>query len=118
MLAKDGPWGGIDNDKDIVLTVGDGPTMSIDAPLPPSYPEKLNAIMDERARARNVFVTRCLLPQLGEILPLLPDFAARKHVRFYTVPEDGMPAAEYLAVLEELKKIGVTSVSFYACLRL
>ncbi|MEI8122973.1 MAG: hypothetical protein WCI20_13080, partial [bacterium] len=79
------------------------------------YPEKLNKFRDrDFPPPQSLFVASCQLPELGNVLPLLLAMSEQKHVRLQeTGGIHGMPAERYVNVLEHLKKMGVTSVSFY-----
>jgi len=101
--------------RDIGVEVGpDGPVRIV-TEFTQSYSEELNKFRDrDFPPSQSLFVATCQLSELGGVLPLLLAMSDQKHVRLQeTGGTHGMAAQRYVSVLEHLKKLGVTSVSFY-----
>ena len=71
-------------------------------------------IYKKREMRSRLFVATCQLPELGNVLPLLLAMSDQKLFRLHeTGGIHGMPTQRHVNVLDHLKKMGVTSVSFY-----
>jgi hypothetical protein len=101
--------------RDIGVEVGPNDPVRIVTEFAQAYSERLNAFRDrDFPPPQSLFVATSELSELGDVLPLLLAVSKRKHVRLQeTGGTDGMAAQRYVDVLEHLKKMGVTSVSFY-----
>ena len=101
--------------REIGVEVGpDGPVRIV-TEFARDYSEKLNEFRDKDfPPPGSLFVATCQLSELGNVLPLLLATSEQNHVRLQeTGGTHGMAAQRYVDVLEHLKKLGVTSVSFY-----
>jgi hypothetical protein len=67
-----------------------------------------------KSHLKNLFIAKCTIPEMKNILPSLLNISPKKHVRIQESGGlEGMPAARYVEVLNSLKELGVESVSFY-----
>lgn len=77
------------------------------------YPQPLQKYTGE-SYPKNLFVAKCNLTEIKNILPSLLAISKKKHIRFQeSGGTEGMPAVRYVEVLKAIKELGVLVVSFY-----
>lgn len=103
--------------RDIGVEVGPNDSMRVVTEFAERYPDALKIYLGNDAENK-LLVAKCSLPELGAVLPPLLALSPRKHVRIVeSGTESGTPAQRYLQVLEELKRVGVSTVSFFGVYR-